>query len=358
MTSANPAPGPTDLPAEVTLALPAARALVERANRALIITHVNPDGDAIGSLLGLGLALRRAGKDVVVACADPVPEMFRFLPSAGEVVAVPEGDFDLVAVVDVSEAARMGSVGARLPRRPDVVIDHHVTNPGFGTLNLIDAAAASTAELITELLPALGLELASDVAECLLTGLVSDTLGFRTSNTTIRSLALAQELIRAGAVLHTIYDQSLHKRSFSAVRLWAEGLATIQLKHHLVWARLTLAAREAAGYQGLGDADLITVLTSVREADVALVFVERSDGKVKVSWRSIPGINVAEIAAQFGGGGHAPAAGAEVAGTVDEVEARVLAATRAALKAARREATATGGAAQGGADAARPVVAG
>jgi phosphoesterase RecJ-like protein len=333
----SPVTGPADLPAEVAQALPAARALVDRASRALVISHVNPDGDAIGSLLGLGLALRRAGKEVVLACADPVPEMFRFLPSAGEVVAAPQGDFDLVAVVDVSDAARMGSVGAALTRQPDLVIDHHVTNPGFGAVNLIDAHAASTAELITEILPALGLGLTSDVAECLLTGLVSDTLGFRTSNTTIRSLALAQELIRAGAVLHTIYDQSLHKRSFSAVRLWAEGLATIQMKHHLVWARLPLAARQAAGYQGLGDADLITVLTSVREADIALIFVERTDGKVKVSWRSVPGVNVAEIAAQFGGGGHAPAAGAEIAGTLDEVEAQVIAATRAALRAARRE---------------------
>src|SRR4029077_20768175 len=104
----------------------------------------------------------------------------------------------------------------------------------------------------------------------------------------------------------------------------------------LVWARLPLEARAASGYQGLGDADLINVLTSVREADVALIFVERPDGKVKVSWRSLPGINVAEVAAQFGGGGHAAAAGAEVAGTVEEVETRVWASTRLAMQAAKQ----------------------
>jgi bifunctional oligoribonuclease and PAP phosphatase NrnA len=314
--------------------LDAARASIAVAKRVLAITHINPDGDAIGSLLGFGLAVRTAGKEVVMACADPVPDMFQFLPSANEVTYKPQGPFDLVVVLDVSDAPRMGSVGAALERPPDLLFDHHVTNPGFARLNFIDVAAASTAELVTELLPGLGLELSEPVAHCLLTGLVSDTLGFRTSSTTPKSLALAQQLMQAGAILHQIYDNSLYKRSYTAVRLWAEGLARMEMKHRMVWARLPLAARHASGYQGFGDADLINVLTSVREADVALIFVERQDGKVKVSWRSLPGINVAAVAAQFGGGGHAAAAGAEIAGTMEEVEARVLAATRLAMKAA------------------------
>ncbi len=314
--------------------LEAARAALAGAQRVLVITHINPDGDAIGSLLGFGLAARAAGKEVVMACADQPPDMFRFLTACDEITAKPQGTFDLVVVVDVSEAARMGAVGAALGRMPDLVFDHHYTNPGFARLNFIDASAASTAELLTELLPDLGLALSQPVAECLLTGLVSDTLGFRTSNTSPKTLALAQQLMQAGAVLHEIYDRSLYKRTFTAVRLWAEGLARMEMKQRMVWARLPLEARAASGYQGLGDADLINVLTSVREADVALIFVERTDGKVKVSWRSLPGINVAEVAAQFGGGGHAAAAGAEIAGTVAEVEARVLAATRLAMNAA------------------------
>ena len=272
-----------------------------------------------------------------MACADPVPEMFKFLPSADEVTARPQGPFDLVVVLDVSDASRMGSVGAALERPPDIVFDHHITNPGFGRLNFIDVAAASTAEFVAEQLPGLGLELTQPVAQCLLTGLVSDTLGFRTSSTTPKSLAMAQQLMLAGAVLHQVYDFALFKRSYSAVRFWAEGLARLEFKHRIVWARLPLAARQAAGYQGQGDADLINVLTSIREADVALIFVERPDGKVKVSWRAVPGINVAAVAAEFGGGGHAAAAGAELAGSMEEVEARVLAATRAALKAAKAQ---------------------
>jgi bifunctional oligoribonuclease and PAP phosphatase NrnA len=235
--------------------------------------------------------------------------------------------------LDVSDPPRMGSVGAELARPPDILFDHHITNPGFARLNFIDPTAASTAELVTELLPRLGLSLDETVAQCLLTGLVTDTLGFRTSSTTAKTLAIAQELMAAGAVLHTVYDQSLFRRSYTAVRLWAEGLARMQLKHRIVWARLPLDARQASGYQGIGDADLINVLTSIREADVAVIFVERADGRVKVSWRSVPGINVAKVALIFGGGGHAAAAGAEVAGTLDEVEGLVLAATRAVVKA-------------------------
>jgi phosphoesterase RecJ-like protein len=317
--------------------LEAARARAAAAVRALVITHVNPDGDAIGSLLGLGLALRAAGKEVVFACADPLPDIFRFLPSADEITATPAGGFDLLAVVDVSEASRMGSVGDSLGRQPHLLFDHHITNPGFAEINLIDVSAASTAELIAEHLDPLGLPLTQPVAECLLTGLVSDTLGFRTSNTSAKSLALAQKLMEAGAPLSTIYDHVLHQRSFSAVRLWAEGLSRIRMADRIVWATLPLDARKASGYSGHGDADLINVLASVRETDVALIFVERLDGKVKVSWRSGPGIDVASLAVSFGGGGHAPAAGAEIPGTLAEVEAKVVSATKAILNRAKSQ---------------------
>ncbi len=312
--------------------LAAARAQLAAATRLLLITHIAPDGDAIGSVLGLGLALRAAGKDVVWACADQLPDVFRFLPGSNELTSTPTGPFDCVVVLDVSDPARMGAVGAQLGRPPDIVFDHHITNPGFAPLNFIDPLSASTAELVTELLPALGLPLTADVAQCLLTGVVNDTLGFRTSNTTPKTLALAQTLMQAGGKLQEVYELSMFKRSYTAVRLWAEGLARMHLKHRIVWARLPIEARQAANFQGTGDADLINVLTSVRDADIALIFVERPDGKIKVSWRSVAGVNVAKVALEFGGGGHAQAAGAEVAGTLDEVEARVLAATRLALK--------------------------
>jgi phosphoesterase RecJ-like protein len=324
----------TDPPLAADLA--AARRRVERAGRALVLTHIAPDGDAIGSLLGFGLALQAAGKTVVLACADPVPEAFRFLPGADAIVQQVTGAFDLVVAVDAADLGRLGVLGERLPAPPHLLFDHHVTNPGYAAINLIDTSAASTAELIAEHLPALGLPLTQPCAECLLAGVITDTLGFRTSTTSAKTLSLTQTLMAAGASLPEIYDLAFYKRSFAAVRLWAEGLARLKLEERIVWAELPLAARQAAGYYGQGDADLINILTSVREADVAIIFVERSDGKVKISWRAAPGINVASLAASFGGGGHAPAAGAEVAGTLPEVEAQILAATRALLNSNHR----------------------
>lgn len=321
-------PAPSDaLPAAVA----AARRRLERAERVWLLTHIAPDGDAIGSLVGLGLSLRAAGKHVTLGCADPVPESFRFLPAAAEITAKPAGGYDLLIAVDAADQGRLGGLGENLPRPVDLLFDHHITNPRYAAVNILDAAAASTAELITEHLPALGLPLPLPAAEALLTGVITDTLGFRTSNTTAKTLGLAQTLVSAGAVLPEIYDRAFYKRSFAAVRFWGAGLTEIKLEDRLVWTTLTLEARRAAGYYGQGDADLINVLSSVREAAIAVIFVERPDGKVKVSWRAVPGFNVAGVAASLGGGGHAPAAGAELTGALPEVQARVLAATRALL---------------------------
>jgi phosphoesterase RecJ-like protein len=309
----------------------AARERLAAAQRVLVITHVNPDGDAIGSLLGFGLAARTAGKTVTFYCADPAPEMFSYLTAFDEITAQPPDDFDLVVVLDAADERRMGPIGKTLGRRPDLLFDHHITNPAYATLNFIDGAAASTGELLAEWLEPLGLPLTQPVAEALLTGIVTDTLGFKTVGTTPKTLALAQRLMLAGAPLAKIYDESLFKRSFTAARLWGEGLIKLQLADRLVWTSLSLAAREASGYFAMDDADLINVLTSVREAEVALIFVERADGTVKVSWRAMVDFSVASLAKSFGGGGHAPAAGADIPGTLAEVEARVLAATRVAL---------------------------
>ncbi len=312
--------------------LAAARRRLERAQRLLLLTHIGPDGDAIGATLGLALALRAAGKTAVCACTDPLPEAFRFLPSAGEFTTQPQGAFDLVISLDAADRGRLGALGEALTQPIDVLFDHHVTNPGFAEINLIDVTAASTAELVAELLAPLGLPLTRPTAECLLAGLITDTLGFRTSNTTAKTLALAQMLVQAGASLPEVYDLAFYKRSFSAVRLWGQGLARLKLEQRLVWTTITLADKAQVGFHGQGDGDLVNLLTSVREADVALILTERPDGRVKVSWRAVPGINVAQIAAAFGGGGHVAAAGAELPGPLAEAEAQVLAVTRAALQ--------------------------
>ena len=303
------------------------RQLFQTAQRVLVVSHIRPDGDAIGSLLGLGSSLRAAGKDVQMALEDGIPASFRYLPGWQEVVHRPTGEFDLIITLDCSDMPRTGAVLAGY-RSPDLNIDHHVTNLNFARLNLVDTQAVATAEVLAVGLPQWGLPLTAETASALLTGLITDTLGFRTSNMSPGALRIAADLMEAGADLPDLYTRALLQRSYEAVRFWAAGLVHLQREGPLVWTTITLADRQAAGYPGRDDADLINVLSSINDAAIALIFVEQPNGGVKVSWRAQPGFDVSGLALSFGGGGHPAAAGVEIKGGIEQVREMVLGATR------------------------------
>lgn len=313
----------------------AIQARLRAAGRVLIVSHVRPDGDAVGSLLALGLALQNAGKEVQMVLADGVPASLRHLPGSEQVRRKADGEFDLVIAVDCSDLPRAGDSLAG--RKPDLVLDHHATSDGFGTLNLIEPEAAATASMLTRYLPRWGFPLTVPIAANLLTGLLTDTLGFRTPNVTPEVLRQAADLLELGADLSGLYHAALVRRTFSGARYWGAGLSSLERADGIVWAALTRADRESAGYTGNDDADLINVLSAIDEAEVAILFVEQNSEKTKVSWRSLkPEIDVSAVALQFGGGGHKAAAGAEIRGSLPEVRERVLAATRAALESKSR----------------------
>lgn len=301
------------------------------ARRVLILTHVRPDGDAIGSMLGLGLALQHAGRETHMLLPDGMLSSFRHLPGSDQVRRKPEGDYDTFITVDCAEQKRIGD-GFDGLGKPHINIDHHITNDGFGEINLVESGQVATCAILAESLPRWGLQITPPVAANLLTGIVTDTLGFRTTNMTPKALRLAADLMEAGADLPDLYMRGLVHRSFSAARYWGMGLSSLQRGDGMVWSALTAADRKAAGYGGNDDADLISILSTIEGEQVALVFVEQPAGKVKISWRAlVPGVDVSRIAQAFGGGGHAAAAGAEATGTVQEVMQRVLASTRTAL---------------------------
>jgi len=300
--------------------------LISRSSKITVIAHERPDGDAVGSLLAFALALANSGKDVTPILADGLPARFRFLPgSAGIEKKVPP-DAELVIAVDCSDKERMG-----IAPEPsiDINIDHHPTNAYFAKLNFVRPDAAATAEILYELLPAFGLQITSEIATNLLTGIVTDTIGFRTHSVTPQLLEIAVDLMNLGAPLAEIYEIVLGRRSFTSVRYWGCGLDRIERGDGLVWTTLTLADREKVGYPGDDDADLVNLLTEIEDTQVSIIFVEQPGGKVKVSWRSDPGINVAEIASEFGGGGHEQASGAMIEGELEEVRALVINATKA-----------------------------
>jgi phosphoesterase RecJ-like protein len=242
----------------------------------------------------------------------------------------PSGEFDLISVVDCSDLARAGEALENYPA-PHLNIDHHITNEEFAAVNLVDTSAVATAELLADLMPSFGLAPSQPVASALLTGLITDTLGFRTGNMTPKAMHLAAELMERGADLPELYRRSLIRRSFEAARYWGEGLVNLERQGRMVWVTLSLQDRKAAGYPGRDDADLINILSAIEETDIALIFVEQSNQRTKVSWRAQPGFDVSQTALQFGGGGHPAAAGAEIDGSLEDVRARVLQATKILL---------------------------
>lgn len=300
---------------------------LKEARRILIATHIRPDGDAIGSLLGLGLTLIEADKEVQMVCADRVPENFRYLEGSHKIQKSPDGEFDFFVVVDCSDFSRL-SRGFGDFGKPGLNIDHHITNNQFAEINLIDENAAATAQILHYFINISEYPLLKPAASALLLGIITDTLGFRTSNMTSHILRVAADLMDIGANLPELYFNGLIKRSFEAARFWGSGLNKLEKEDRMVWTILTLNERKAVNYPGRDDADLINVLSSIDNMDISIIFVEQPGGNVKVSWRGAPGYNVSEIALHFGGGGHPTAAGAEIHGNIEQIKNDVIDKTR------------------------------
>ena len=307
-------------------ALTQAAQAIGRANSILAVSHVLPDGDALGSLLAFGLIVRGLGKSCTLACVDPAPETLQFLPGVNAIVRTAPGLFDLVVGLDASDPRRLGEPFMRLAQagQPSLNIDHHVTNLRFAAVNWVDPTAAATAEMVFLLADYLQTPLTPELATCLLTGLVTDTRGFRTNNTSARVLHISSRLLTAGAPLFQIMEMTLERRSLAQVRLWGRVLSRARLHGRILWSEVTEEDRRAVGIKEEGaDAGLSSFLVSAVEADVAAVFVERN-GKIEVSMRAMPGFSVAEAALALDGGGHPLAAGCTLSGPLPEVQRLVM----------------------------------
>jgi phosphoesterase RecJ-like protein len=319
--------------------------LLETADSILCVSHVGPDGDAIGSLLGMRLMLQDRGKTVTAALQDSLPENFLVLPGA-EAVVGPEqvaDHYDLIVCLDASSPDRMGRVF-----RPDVhadiplvVIDHHVTNTLFGTVNWVEPRCAATCQMLVYLAQHWTLPLTDGLAECLLTGIVTDTLCFRTHGTDAAVMAAATMLMEGGANLAEITARTLNRRKLASLRLLGFVLPHVEVDDHVIWATIGTEQLARSGHRLEDDLQLNSMLISTVEADISAVFTEKIDEDgtptVECSFRAKPGYDVSKLAYALGGGGHPPASGCTLPGTLAEVTARVV----PLLKQARAEQTAT-----------------
>jgi phosphoesterase RecJ-like protein len=304
---------------------------LDKSKNIVIASHIRPDGDAIGSLLGLGLALRDAGKSVQMVLVDGVSSSFRHLAGSELIVKGPTAEHDTFITVDSADFKRVGKAFENFGQ-PDINIDHHKTNENFGKLNLIEAEEVATAAILARYLPQWGYKITKPIAAALLTGIITDTLGFRTANTNPSALRLCAMLMETGVDMPDLYMRSLVKKTFPAARYWGAGLSHLEQKNGIVWATLTLDDRKKSGYGGNDDADLVNMISAIEGNKVGMIFVEQSDNHVKVSWRALEsGIDVSQVAKHFSGGGHAAAAGADIPGALNEVQPLVLKTTQGML---------------------------
>jgi phosphoesterase RecJ-like protein len=324
---------------------PGARAVADAllaADRIALTTHVNVDGDGVGSEIAMVHLLGALGKTVWIANPTPIPPRYAFLldpvrehDRTAEAAAALK-DADLFLVLDISDLGRLGHLAHTIRSRGLVTacVDHHLSQ---GTLpdgpRLVDPEASATAELIHDLAAVAGWPLAVGPARALYVGLLTDTGGFRYANTTPRTLRVAASLLERGLEPERIYEEVYATAPVGRLRLMAEVLETLVVEPEvgLSWLTVPAGAIERHGATADDIDGFVELARSVQGTRLALLFRTLANGRIKISFRSVGGVDVSAFATRFGGGGHAKASGASIAGSLDEVQRDVLAAARRLL---------------------------
>jgi phosphoesterase RecJ-like protein len=297
--------------------------LIDQAQHILLLTDERIDGDTIGSTLGMFHVLSAAGKRVTVFSPKALPSALAFLPGV-EVIRRDEAVFedstiDLAIIFDCSDGAYIKNFLPLMKRpAPLIVFDHHLTNPRYGQINVIEPEAAATADVVWRFVKAAGYEVNRSAAQCILTGICTDTAAFSTTNTTAACLEAAHELAKLGAKLQEIVRHTMMSKSEAAMKLW--GLALSRLYEDSTFEAIaTVITRKDLAATGAVDDDvegLSNFLNAMVDgAETVLVLRETSDGAVKGSLRSVTR-DVAAVATKYGGGGHKTAAGFKVANSI------------------------------------------
>lgn len=307
--------------------------LIEAKRRFAITSHIRPDGDSLGSSLGLCWLLQALDKEVEVIMRDPVPHSYRQLPGAAQVRVTPAVDrsYDAVFVIECSDITRPGLLD--LEKQFVVNIDHHSTTALFGSINWIDSTASAVGEMIYNLCKATGVRVTREIAECVYTALITDTGSFHYSNTTERTFKVASELVRTGVKPAKTAESVFASYPWSRIQLLGEVLSTARRdasgRVALLRQSLEMQARTAAADE---DADgFVNYPLTVTEVEAVALLKECAPGTYRTSLRSKGDVNVARVAELFGGGGHRNAAGCTLKGTWEEAEEKIIGLLRDAV---------------------------
>ena len=300
--------------------------LIETKSRFAITTHIKPDGDGVGSSLGLFWLLRSLGKEADVVVHGEVPISYRTLPGADGIRDVKQIDkgYDAIFVIECSDISRPGIAG--LTDEFTVNIDHHATSEHFGTINWIDSTASAVGEMIYNLCKAIGGRITKEIAECVYMALVTDTGSFHFPNTSDRTLKVASELIKAGARPAKISEVVYNNYPWSRIELMRQVLGTVKRDRtgRVASLRQTLAMKEEADAVDGDNNGFVNIPLAARDVIATVYMREVGPESFRVSLRSKGDINVAKVAEQFGGGGHKNAAGLRIEGNWDECESKLV----------------------------------
>jgi len=308
--------------------------LIENKQKFGITTHIKPDGDGVGSSLGLCWLLQSLGKSAEVIVHGEVPLAYRSLPGAEKIrdVEAIDDQYDAVFVIECSDLERPGIKG--LDDVFTVNIDHHATSAHFGTINWIDSTASAVGEMIYNLCKAIGGRITREIAECVYMALVTDTGSFHFSNTTDRTLKVASELVKAGVKPAEVSEAVYNNYPWSRIELMRQVLGTVRRDESgkVASMRQTLKMRETAGAVDGDNNGFVNIPLAAREILAVVYMREVGKDEYRVSLRSKGDINVAKVAEKFGGGGHRNAAGLRVDGNWDEKENELVIAVKEAVE--------------------------
>lgn len=310
---------------------------IREAGAIAVCAHVNSDGDTLGSSLAMKLGLEQLGKQVTVFCQDAVPETLHILPGCTSVVTPEQaGDkrFDLLLPVDVSDVGRLGSCRALMARcAHSVQIDHHSSNTGYCEQNEIDPKASATALLVKAALDALNVTLTKEIAICLYVGVATDTGNFAHSNNTLEAFRVVSELNLESQDINRLNRTLFREKTRAQVMLLERALHSLAFYHggEVTSMKLTLRDFEETGTQPEQAVTLVNYGAEIKGVKLAVLARELPGGSVMLNMRAVEGLNVAEIASQFGGGGHVQAAGCTLHTSVDEALQEIVAAMEAQL---------------------------
>jgi len=308
--------------------------LIETKQKFGITTHIKPDGDGVGSSLGLCWLLKSLGKSAEVIVHGEVPPAYRSLPGASEIrdVTAVDNQYDAIFVIECSDLERPGIKG--LENEFTVNIDHHATSEHFGTINWIDSTASAVGEMIYNLCKAIGGRVTREIAECVYMALVTDTGSFHFSNTTDRTLKVASELVKAGVKPAEVSEAVYNNYPWSRIELMRQVLDTVKRDESGTVASLrqTLKMREIAGAIDGDNNGFVNIPLAAREILAVVYMREVGSNEYRVSLRSKGDINVAKVAEKFGGGGHRNASGLRIEGDWDAKEKELVEAVREAVE--------------------------